>query len=145
MRNDTRSHGLTLLEVLVVLSIVAIGWFTLLPSLDMNVTSATFDTELDDANQLLLQARTRAMSTCTIQEVRLKAASSRIAWGDREADLPSMVSNIHVNGERHPARRNFAFRIYPSGSMDEVEIDLSNGDELQGDVLNVSLYQESGP
>ncbi len=118
-------HGLTLIEIIVVLLIFALGWFTLLPALSPSQDQED-GRELKEANELLLQARQAAMSKGVIQHLAVTRDKGVIQWGEQSAQLPSSVSNWRVNG-RTLLLSKTRFKIYPSGAMDELRLNLANG------------------
>lgn len=134
---NSGQRGLTLIELIVVMMIFALGWFALLPTLNPQEEDPSV-TELNAVNAMLNKARLEAMSGGGIQRLKIQHRGVSVAWGKQTEPLPSSVSDCQVNGE---TRRDhwILFRIYPSGVMDELRLSLGNGVILAGAPLTASL------
>jgi prepilin-type N-terminal cleavage/methylation domain-containing protein len=134
---NSGQSGLTLIELMVVMMIFALGWFALLPALNPQTEDASV-TELNAVNSMLSKARLEAMSGNGIQRLMIQLRGVSVAWGSQTETLPSAVSDCQVNGK---TRRDqwISFRIYPSGVMDELRLSLGNGVILAGAPLTASL------
>ncbi|CCO23257.1 prepilin-type N-terminal cleavage/methylation domain-containing protein [Maridesulfovibrio hydrothermalis] len=130
----SRCRGLTFIELLIVLVIVGMGWFTLVPNLDL-----AGDKEADDislVNALIYEGRAVAVSTDTRQTIYIGFEKGVVEWGDEVATLPASVSSGHYNEEPIDGD-GVNFAIYPEGFSDEVRLVLSDGMTLVLDPLSV--------
>ncbi len=123
-----KNQGLTLIELLIVLAIVGLGWFTLLPRLD--IAGDRNQNQLEKVNALLLQAGQEALWTNSLQQINLSMGQDTVIWQEQEQTLPAALSSAEVNGRRATSRQ-LAFFIYPGGHMDEVRLLLQNGQQLK--------------
>lgn len=122
-----RAAGLTLIELLLVLCIIGLGWFTLVPRLDMSDPSKRDG--LDQVNALLFQAGQEAIRSHARQKVSLNLGHAQMHWKDQKAALPAQVSRVEING-RQVSGTNPAFTVYPTGHMDELLLRLRGGKQL---------------
>ncbi len=129
-----RSGGLTFIELLIVLLIVGMGWFTLMPNLDLAGDKG--DDEVSLVNALIYEARGEAVDTDTRQIIEIDFENGIIRWGEEEASLPGSVSSGHFNEEPIDGE-GVEFTIYPEGFSDEVRLVLANGLTLMLDPLSV--------
>ncbi len=120
-------NGLTLTELLIVLLIIGMGWFTLLPRLDL--TQETND-PLHQINTLLESAARTAQKTHSRQGIILFPGRDFFEWNDRKAQLPDVLSRAEINGKPMSGTRELFF-IYPTGHMDELFFVLSNGSKFR--------------
>ncbi|MDZ7762791.1 MAG: hypothetical protein U5L00_21390 [Desulfovermiculus sp.] len=123
-----RASGLTLIELLLVLGIIGLGWFTLLPKLD-GVPMGP-EARLDKVNTLLFQAGQEALQSHARQRITLTLGSTEVRWKEQEARLPAPISRVHING-RQAAGTRPGFAVYPTGHMDELNLRLQDGELLQ--------------
>ncbi len=123
-----KEKGLTLAELLIVLLIIGLGWFTLLPRLDLSVSGS--QDNISNINTLLAQAGEKAAATGTFQKIYLIPGLNYVEWKQRRFELPSPLSSGEINGQR-ATREKFAFVVYPSGHMDELNLFLANGKQLR--------------
>ncbi|NDV27138.1 Tfp pilus assembly protein FimT/FimU [Desulfovibrio sp. JC010] len=118
------SGGLTFIELLIVLFIVGMGWFTLMPNLDL--AGDRGDDSLNQVNALIYEARTEAVTNDIRQYVYIDFENGLVKWNGEEVSLPSAVSSGHFN--EYPADEGgVEFTIYPAGFSDEVRLVLSDG------------------
>lgn len=127
-RNGTPpSHpvGLTIVELLIVLFIVGLGWFTLLPRLDPTRPSGP-DAPLHEMNAFLAQAANAAVQAGRFQLIQLDPVSGGLTWNDASHSIPSPPSRCTLNGSPCP-RPSTPVRIYPQGHMDRLLLDFPGG------------------
>lgn len=126
-------RGMTFLELLIVLVIVGMGWFTLMPNLNL---AKNKDTDvLSRVNTLIYKARTIAIADDERQILSIDFKDGIISWDEEKEKLPSEVSSGLYNDE--PAGDDgIDFVIYPEGFCDEVRLVLNNGMTLWLDVLS---------
>jgi len=125
---------MTLIEILVVLVIVAMGWFAFIPSLDVGGRAGEKD-RIEAINEFMETVRTAAFKECAVQKIEVVLGEDFLAWGKEKVSLPGGVSRCLVNGE-NPGGLVFDFKMYPEGVMDEVRLVLLNGMVLEGGVLS---------
>lgn len=130
----SRSGGLTFIELLIVLFIVGMGWFTLMPNLDLAGNNEEDKVSL--VNALIYEARTKAVETDTRQLVFINFEKGLVSWNGEETELPDTVTSGHFN-EEPIGGEGVDFTIYPEGFSDEVRLVLSNGMALILDPLSV--------
>ncbi|TVQ97920.1 MAG: hypothetical protein EA399_11880 [Desulfovibrionales bacterium] len=137
------SEGLTMVELLIVLFIVSLGWFTLLPRLDPTRPSAR-ETPLHQVNTLLAQAHDAALQTGVFQTIRLDPVSGALSWNETVQRMPHPPSRCLVNGAPcpHPLSE---FRIYPQGHMDRLELHFPGGERWTTMDLATRLSPEHRP
>lgn len=121
-------HGMTLIELLLVLLIIGLGWFSLVPNLDLN-TAAEQD-NLKQVNDLLLQAGQQAVRSNTLQAITCTLGEEALHWKSQTAKLPAPLSRAEINGKQATGTKA-VFRVYPTGHMDELSLRLSGGKHLQ--------------
>ncbi len=121
-----RSRGMTLIEVLVVLVIFALGWLVAMPSLDLARPRSGDDRDIATLNEFIELARTSAFEEGTLQRISLSLGSAKMTWSDKTFILPSLVSRCTVNG-MNPGGATFTFAVYPTGITDEVRLVLLSG------------------
>jgi len=131
-----KQQGLTLIEILVVIFIFGLGWFTLLPSLD-TVGNSRQD-PLQDINIMLNKAGSHAAKSYSIQEVYFSLGREVLVWNEEEQKLPASLARAVINS-RQVEGTEALFRIYPAGFMDEVSMELANGYRLQSSPLEQQL------
>ena len=112
--------GLTLVELLIVLFIVSLGWFTLLPRLDPT-GPAKGSEPLIEINAFLDHIRHAAVQTGRFQVIRLDLASGGMTWNEASRGLPQPVTHCTLNGSPCP-RPVTHLRIYPQGHMDRLQL-----------------------
>jgi len=125
---------MTLMEILVVLVIIAMGWFAFMPALDVGGRVKETD-PLEGLNEFMETVRTAAFRECAVQKIQIVLGEDFLAWGEEEVPLPGGVSRCLINGES-PGGLVFDFKMYPAGVMDEVRLVLLNGMVLEGGVLS---------
>lgn len=124
---DLDASGLTLMELLVVLLIVAMGWFTLMPRLDPTDPAAAESRPLLEVNALLARAAETACSSGRFQELRLERHTGRMIWGEEAVRLPTAVAECRVN-EAPCSEADTTFRIYAHGWMDRLALGMYSGE-----------------
>ena len=135
-----RASGLTLMELLVVLLVVAMGWFTLLPRLDPTDPAAAQDRPLLEVNELLARAADAARSSSRFQEVRLQRHLGRMTWGENVVRLPSAVAECRIN-DAPCSETETTLRIYAHGWMDRITLGLYSGERWTSADLATRLIQ----
>jgi hypothetical protein len=135
--------GLTLVELLIVLFIVGLGWFTLLPRLDPTRPSGS-SAPLHEMNVFLNQARIAAVQTGRFQVIRLDPVSGGLSWNDATHSMPHPSGRCTLNDFPcpHPATH---FRVYPQGHMDRLRLDFTNGERWVTADLDARLVTEYRP
>lgn len=131
-------QGMTFIELLIVLVIVGMGWFTLMPNLDL-----AGDDEADalsQVNSLVYRARTAAVADDTRQSLSIDFEEGAVFWGEVRKELPAPVSSGHFN-EQPLGGEGVEFFIYPEGFCDEVRLVLDNGMTLILDVLSARFVE----
>jgi hypothetical protein len=122
---------MTLVEIIVVLCIVGLAWFSLLPRLNLGSggSGSRIPGNYPELNGFLADARRKAMAEGVMQRIEGDLGGDKLVWGKAELRLPKAVQAITVNGQAPPDRR-FVLRVHPSGAMDNVELTLSGGEAL---------------
>lgn len=129
-QGSSTRRGLTLIEILVVMAVVAMGWFMLLPRLDVARSGDAFTRTLDAVNVQLDAVREAALRDGLPQTVEVALGEDTLRWRDTEMTLPETVSRMLVNGE-NPGGLRMVFHIHPCGITDEVRVVLGNGAALK--------------
>ena len=132
--------GLTLTELLIVLFIIGLGWFTLLPRLDMTRES---NDPMHYVNILLQTAGEKAISTNTRQQIFLIPGRDFLEWNNQRHDLSGTLSRAVING-KPVTRTRQAFNVYPTGHMDELFLVLSSGEGFRSSPLALRIAAEHG-
>ena len=132
--------GLTLVELLIVLFIVGLGWFTLLPRLDPTASPGRAE-PLHQANAFLERVRHAAVQTGRFQEIRLDLASGALDWNGAALGLPNPVTRCTLNGATcpHPVVQ---VRIYPQGHMDQLHLQFAHREQWATAELDVRLVHD---
>lgn len=140
---SSSSAGLTLVELLIVLFIVGLGWFTLLPRLDPT-RPAGGNAPLHEMNVFLDQVRDAAVQGGRFQVIRLDPATGVLAWNETTHSLPHPPGRCILNDSPcpHPAAH---FRVYPQGHMDRLQLDFTSGERWTTADLDVRLTNEFRP
>lgn len=133
--------GLTLIELLAVLLIVALGWFTLLPRLDPADPAASRDRPLAEMNELLAQAARAALAQGRFQEALLDRRLGVVEWGEKSIRLPSAVAECRINDQPCPAHEA-RFRVYAHGCMDKLALSLFSGERWVSADLSARMVHE---
>ncbi|WP_319765349.1 prepilin-type N-terminal cleavage/methylation domain-containing protein [Maridesulfovibrio sp.] len=126
--------GFTFIELLIVLFIVGMGWFTLMPNLDL--AGSRGDDSISEVNALIYEARAKAVESDSRQVVYIDFKNGLVKWNEEEATLPSKVSSGHLN-EEPLGDDGVEFTIYPEGFSDEVRLVFSDGMTVVLDPLAV--------
>ena len=137
-RPGTFPPGLTIIEVLVVLVIFGIGWFAILPNLNLLDRMKPETTALDQVNSFMAEVRSQAMGKGLIQSLVLVPGKRTMVWNATQFSLPATVSRCLVNGRQYFDRPT-VFRVFPEGSMDDVRITLDGGAVLSSNVLSAEF------
>ena len=130
----TAARGLSLLEILVVLVIFSIGWFAVLPNLNLLTPDGKQNQPLERLNAFLAGVRLQATRTNSIERFSITPGESFLVWREEKVRLPATVSRCLVNG-RQFFDRVTEFRLYPAGNMDDVRITLDDGQVLSSNTL----------
>ena len=120
---------------MVVVVIIGLGWFLLLPRLNL-VQGEKSHTRLDTLNAFLAQIKTEAEGNQTIQRIYVSVGGEKLTWGNQVYILPAPVSACRINGGTPPGLR-YPFSVYPDGIMDSVQMELRSRDRLYSNVLLV--------
>ncbi len=131
-----------------VLCIVGMGWFTLLPKLNMSNREADTRKALD---LFLEKIRDEAVTSYEAQEVSFTLGERKLKWAptnatrpqDEEPDyveveLESNVARCMINGLK-PPELDIRFHVYPGGFMDGVELEMSSGQVLVSSPLQTRM------
>ncbi|WP_320173930.1 prepilin-type cleavage/methylation domain-containing protein [Maridesulfovibrio sp.] len=132
------SGGLTFIELLIVLFIVGMGWFTLMPNLDL--AGDRGDDSLSSINALIYEAKTEAVEKDSRQYVYIDFENGLLKWNGEEVALPSEVSSGHFN-EYPVDDSGIEFVIYPEGFSDEVRLVFVDGLTVALDPLSVRFVE----
>jgi prepilin-type N-terminal cleavage/methylation domain-containing protein len=132
--------GLTMMELLVVLLIVGMGWFSLLPRLDPTNPSASRNKPLAEVNELLDQAAAAALFQGRFQQLHLERHPDRLGWGEQIVQLPSTVAECRINDNPCPEGEAL-FRVYAHGLMDRLALALFSGERWASADLAARLVQ----
>lgn len=128
------SGGLTFIELLIVLFIVGMGWFTLMPNLDL--AGDRDDDSLSTINALIYEAKTEAVVSDSRQYVYIDFKNRLLKWDGEEVSLPAEVSSGHFN-EEPIDDDGVEFIIYPEGFCGEVRLVFADGVTVVLDPLAV--------
>lgn len=121
--------GFTLIEVLVVLAIVGLAWFSFLPNLDMSRRQDSFKSELEKLNTCMHGLRQKALNEN--KSLHLEIEANRIVSREGDCPVPSTVIQTEVGDESRLGFRNAgSFLLYSDGHSDRVKLWLSNGKVL---------------
>ncbi|MFN2267155.1 MAG: Tfp pilus assembly protein FimT/FimU [Desulfonatronovibrio sp.] len=126
-----KTPGFTLIELLIVLFIVGLGWFSLLPKLDLTQKHVS---TVEQINLLLESARQAAVNTNAHQRILLIPGQNFIEWNDQKQDLSAVLTSAMINSKPLTGSAE-AFNIYPAGHMDELSFILSNGKKFKSSPL----------
>lgn len=135
-----KTTGFTLIELLMVLFIVGLGWFALLPRLDL---TRKHTSTAEQINLFLESARQTAVSTSTRQQILLIPGRSFLEWNDHKQDLPAVLTRARINS-KPVTGTDESFNIYPAGHMDELSFVLSNGQKFQSRPLLGKINPDHG-
>ncbi|WP_320006660.1 Tfp pilus assembly protein FimT/FimU [Maridesulfovibrio sp.] len=139
MHDARRSAGgLTFIELLIVLFIVGMGWFTLVPNLDLAGNRG--EDTLSKVNAFLYEARVEAVEKDLRQDIVVDFAKGKIFWNEEEISLPSRIVNGHFN-ESPVDEGTATFYIYPEGFSDEVRLVFGDGLTIVLDPLDVRFKE----
>lgn len=130
--------GLTLAEILVVMAIMAAGWFALLPSLDPSGPDQDFTTRV---NSLLLKAQKQALESGQSQRITFPSSKDALQWEKSRESLPAGLSSLKLNSSTVHSRPA-SFRIYPTGHMDELQFMLLNGERFFSRPLSAEIFRK---
>lgn len=139
----SRASGLTLVELLIVLLIVSLGWFTLLPRLDPTRPGRA-QQPVQAMNDFLAQVEDAAFVQGRLQPVRLDPRVGQLNWNDKSHDLPGPVSGCTINTRPCP-HRDVLLRVFPGGYMDNLELRFSTGEHWISADLAVRMTSKARP
>ncbi|WP_031482609.1 type II secretion system protein [Maridesulfovibrio frigidus] len=134
----SRSSGMTFIELLIVLIIVGMGWFTLMPNLDLAGDGE--EDALVQVNSFVYKARNRAVDTDSKQTLYIDFEEGFLQWGEEKVSLPGKVLSGHLNEEPLDGE-GVDFSIYPEGFSDEVRLVLEGGVTFSLDPLSVRFLE----
>ncbi|SMF34302.1 pilus assembly FimT family protein [Desulfovibrio gilichinskyi] len=134
----TLSGGFTFIELLIVLIIVGIGWFTLMPNL--NLAGSKEKDSLNLVNAFIYKARSEAVETDSKQTLYIDFEKGLVKWKDGEIALPGRIVSGHLN-EEPLGGDGVDFSIYPEGFSDEVRLVFADGVTLSLDPLSVRFVE----
>lgn len=123
--------GFSLLELLVVVVIIGVAWFTLLPNLDL---ASRYENKATPLDSFMESVRRTALSEYAVQTVSVSAAGKSLDWNGQSYTLASPVHRCEVNGESSLGR-GCSFQVYKDGFMDQVRLVLLSGEVLESDAL----------
>ncbi len=129
--------GLTLAETLVVMAVMAVGWFALLPSLDPGGSDQDFVVRV---NRLLIEAQKQAIQSGQAQQIVFPLPGDLLQWEEVSEKLPARLSSLKLNGSPLHSRPA-GFRVYPSGHMDELQFRLINGESFFSRPLTARIFR----
>ncbi len=132
------SGGFTFIELLIVLIIVGIGWFTLMPNL--NLAGNKEKDSLNLVNAFIYKARSEAVETDSKQTLYIDFEKGLVKWKGDEIALPGRVVSGHLN-EEPLGGEGVNFAIYPEGFSDEVRLVFADGVTLALDPLSVRFVE----
>ena len=135
--------GLTLVELLIVLFIVSLGWFALLPRLDPTGPRREH-APLHEMNEFLDQVRQEAFVSGRFQEIRVDHLQGRFTWNDSSQDLHQPVTRCTINESPCP-RSETIVRVYPGGYMDHLVLLLADGKQWKASELDVRVLVSERP
>lgn len=128
-------QGLTLVELLVVLLIVGIGWFSLLPRLDVWENN---NSPLSELNSMISKAAHESMKSGLRQDIFFVSGQNYVKWGEQVQELPGYLSRVEVNDQPATGSR-WSFSIYPAGHMDQLVMIMTDGVRLESQPLAPSI------
>ncbi len=128
-RRPARTHrpGFTLLELLVVMAIVGLAWFSILPNLD--IAGRMQGESRASLNDFLSRVRSKAVNEYSREAVTLEIGKPELKWGAETFTLASPVQRAAIN-EQSPLGTEIVFYVYPAGVTDAVELELLSGETL---------------
>lgn len=129
--------GFTLLELLVVMAILALGWFSFLPSLNLADEDAAKG-PYHELNLLVEEARRKAVADYRTQVLELTLGGADVRWEGRSAPLPEELSACTVNGRRYRGLV-YPFRVYKTGTMDYVQMTMLSGERVASKPLTTTF------
>lgn len=140
LKHSQRSchDGFTFIELLIVLIIVGIGWFTLMPNL--NLAGNKEEDILNRVNAFVYKARSDAVETDSKQVLYIDFEKGLLKWKDDKIALPGRVVSGHLN-EEPLGGDGINFSIYPEGFCDEVRLVFADGVTLALDPLSVRFVE----
>jgi len=139
LRETTR--GFTLVEILLVLALLALGGAILLPSARALIDQKRSGDPEDVVATVLQQVRREAVLTGEEVVLRFEAGTQRFAWG--EASVPAGTGNgtmrvdflrpgagnaVLIGGQLVETSVVPALRFFPDGSCDPVRVQVRLGD-----------------
>lgn len=134
-RVRTSRPGFTLLELLVVLFIVGLGWFTFLPKLDMSIGGGAGG-GLDSVNKFLGSVKEQAERTYSVQKVSVPLGGAALSWGDKVQNLPTPILSCRLPDQvSYLSSTTFFLEFYPDGHCSRAILALEGGEVFVLDPL----------
>lgn len=133
------TKGFTLIEFLVVMTVIGLGLFALLPRLDLTASDQPGDAEA--LTTLAARAANKAREQGMTQEISFRLASDLVVWNEEELRLSADLSSMKINDEQ-PSGLERLLRVRPEGYMDRVDMRLAGGAEITGDPLSAVFAYE---
>lgn len=129
LNNKYHNFGFTLIEILVVIFIVGIGWFSLMPNLEISKKN---NDPVDDMNKLLELASNAALANNSIEQLEIDLNKNSIKWNEQTLSVPFDIKNVRVNSNdfTNNEDRHIIFSVYPEGFVDNIVLSISSGKEL---------------
>jgi general secretion pathway protein H len=128
------NRGFTLVELVVVLAILALGTALVLPSLSGPLTSARFRQGGAELRAAMTQARARAAASGRMRAVRidLDRGEYGIPADNVGRSLPEGVRVVSVSSPGVKIERGVVdVRFFPDGSADEAEVVLADASDVR--------------
>lgn len=126
--------GFSLLELLVVMVLFAVGLFTLLPSLRPYRSGPRTGT----VEAFVEEARREAVFRGELQRICFRFGNRELTRGNATLRLESPPAAASLDGERVPGAGG-CFAIYPSGLMDSISLRLASGAVYRSTMLTGRL------
>lgn len=135
----TKLAAFTLLELIIVLFIVGLGWFSFLPKMDI-ASKKGGDTSIESMNAFLQTIKEQAEKSYMTQSAALSLGSATLTWGDKEKKFSSPILSCKlIDQPFRLASITYLLKFYPDGHSDRVMIALEDGGLFVLDPLAVKF------